>query len=109
MRNVVPDGDDIITLTNYYDVGNVLSIIDPENNATSYVYDSRNRLVSETNELGFERSMTYDDANNQTSITDRNDRTRTVTYDALNRQVEENWRIGKWTPHLHDEFLLQFR
>ena len=108
MRNVVPDGYDIITLTNYDDVGNVRSVIDPENNTTSYVYDSRNRLVSETNELVFSRTMTYDDANNQTSITDRNDRTLTFTYDALNRQVEENWRNGKWTPHLHDYFLLQF-
>ena len=79
------------TVTQYDDLGNVLSITDPVGNTTTYTYDERNRVTSDTNELGYIRTFVYDAVGNQVATTDRNGRERSFTYDALNRQIEENW------------------
>ena len=44
------DGLTLSGIPEYDDVGNIKLITDAENNTTSYIYDARNRVISETNE-----------------------------------------------------------
>jgi RHS repeat-associated protein len=66
-------------------------IIDPNVNATTYVYDGLGRLWTDTNQLGKTRTYKYDAIGNQLEVIDRNGTTRTFEYDNLNRQTKENW------------------
>ena len=66
-------------------------IIDPNVNATTYVYDGLGRLSTDTNQLGKTRTYKYDAIGNQLEIIDRNGTTRSFEYDVLNRQTKENW------------------
>lgn len=86
-----PLGLNQATVTEYDAVGNVLWITDPEENTTSYGHDLRNRVLSETNELGLARTFVYDAVGNRVSATDRNDRVRQFTFDLRNRQLTESW------------------
>ena len=66
-------------------------IIDPNVNATTYVYDGLGRLSTDTNQLGKTRTYKYDAVGNRLEIIDRNGINRTFEYDVLNRQTKENW------------------
>ena len=66
-------------------------IIDPNVNATTYVYDGLGRLSTDTNQLGKTRTYKYDAIGNQLEVIDRNGTNRTFEYDILNRQTKENW------------------
>ena len=55
------------------------------------MYDERNRLMTETNELEKTRSFEYDKNGNRTQVTDRNGRITDYIYDNLNRQTHERW------------------
>jgi len=63
-------------------------------NTTSYTYDELNRLLTETNQLGFTRSYQYDAVGNLLTISDRNGRIRSFNYDRLNRKTAEHWLDG---------------
>ena len=52
---------------------------------TSYVYDSRNRLIQVDPPLVGDIQYSYDKVGNKLSETDENGHTRTFEYDALNR------------------------
>ena len=93
-----PDVLAYTTSTAYDAVGNVQAITDPENNTTTYSYDMRDRVTSETNELGFARIFQYDAAGNQISATDRNNRVRQFSYDERNRQITETWLDAAMQP-----------
>ena len=79
------------TVTTYDDVGNIISVTDPEQNTTTYAYDARNRVISDTNEFGLSRNFKYDSVGNTVETRDRNNRIVEWTYDALNRTQQENW------------------
>ena len=66
-------------------------IIDPDVNATTYVYDGLGRLSTDTNQLGKTRTYKYDAVGNQIETSDRNGLTRIFEYDNLSRQTKENW------------------
>ena len=74
--------------------GNLLTLKDPDNNTTTYVYDGLNRVISETNQLSQTRSFVYDLNGNLTQETDRDGRVRDFTYDHLNRETAEYWMSG---------------
>jgi RHS repeat-associated protein len=50
-----------------------------------------NRVVEETNQLGFTRYFVYDAVGKLTGRTDRNGRAIEYTYDNLYRRTQENW------------------
>jgi RHS repeat-associated protein len=50
-----------------------------------------NRLLTDTNQLGFSRRYGYDAVGNQVEMIDRNNRKTTYGYDSLNRRTGENW------------------
>jgi YD repeat-containing protein len=50
----------------YDAVGNVLSLTDPVNNTTTWVYDVLNRVVEENNQLSFTRYFVCDAVGNLT-------------------------------------------
>ena len=69
----------------YNNIGNRLTMTDPDGGETTYSYDAANRLVSLTNPLGQTTSYTYDDANRLTRKDCHNEAYATYTYDAANR------------------------
>ncbi len=96
-NTIIPEADRKFTETKY---GKVTingkdyaqtQIIDPDVNATTYVYDGLGRLSTDTNQLGKTRSYKYDATGNQIEVVDRNGLDRTFEYDTLNRQTKENW------------------
>jgi RHS repeat-associated protein len=50
-----------------------------------------NRLLTETNQLGFTRSHSYDAVGNEIERVDRNGRKTVYQYDGLNRKTGETW------------------
>jgi YD repeat-containing protein len=50
-----------------------------------------NRLLTDTNQLGFSRRYGYDAVGNRVEMIDRNNRKTTYGYDSLNRRTGENW------------------
>jgi RHS repeat-associated protein len=96
-NTIIPEASRKFTETKY---GRVLlngvayqqtQIIDPNVNATTYVYDGLGRLSTDTNQLGKIRTYKYDAVGNQIEAVDRNNLSRTFEYDTLNRQTKENW------------------
>jgi RHS repeat-associated protein len=75
----------------YDAAGNVSRITDAVGNSTTYGYDAVDRLLTETNQLGFSRSRVYDAVGNQIEMVDRNGRKIVYGYDALNRRTSESW------------------
>ncbi|MHB1038490.1 MAG: RHS repeat-associated core domain-containing protein, partial [Pirellulales bacterium] len=90
---------DAVGHTHYsYDgVGNRLTLIDPDDNQTTWTYDALNRVKTETNKLNLARQFDYDAAGNLTKRTDRNGRVIEYVYDNLSRRTEENWKDGQNT------------
>ena len=74
--------------------GNRLTLTDPVNNTTTWVYDGLDRVISETNSLNQTRYFEYDAAGNVTQFTDRNGRVTTYDYDNLQRRTTETWLDG---------------
>lgn len=77
-------------------VVNVKKITDADGNATTYKYDSLNRVISEGINLGdpdeepnLFRTYHYDSAGNLDVVTDRNGRMTVYLHDALNRRTDE--------------------
>jgi RHS repeat-associated protein len=94
------DPDDAITQYSYDANGNRLSVIDPNANATTFVYDALNRVTTSTNAEGEKTTMKYDKAGNVASVKAPNLNVTKNTYDANDRvtQVKDlDGVISKYT------------
>jgi YD repeat-containing protein len=81
----------IINRTNYFNNGNIKSVIDGNNQTTTYTYDARNLKATSTDAKGNITTYGYDGAGNMTSMNISNSTTPgaasiTYGYDALNRR-----------------------
>jgi RHS repeat-associated protein len=82
------------TTTKYDAVGNLVELIDPAGNSTTYEYDALYRKTSETtltDQGPVSRGYAYDEAGNLRLVTDRNGRKTQYDYDSLNRRTKESW------------------
>jgi YD repeat-containing protein len=70
---------------------NLLSLTDPVNNLTAWLYDLLDRQVRETDPLENVATVAYDAANRMTSATDRLSQVINFSYDLLNRETGESW------------------
>jgi RHS repeat-associated protein len=93
-----PDGGGSLTspVTSYTwdNLGRMLSLADPDDNRTSWVYDLFNRQTIETNELSDARTFSYDAGGNVVEKVDRNGRVSVYEYDGLARMIAERWMVG---------------
>jgi YD repeat-containing protein len=64
---------------------------DPNNNTTSWTYDTYGRQVSMTDPLNKTVYYSYNDAGFLASVTDREERRREFTHNAYGQMVEERW------------------
>lgn len=71
-------------------VGNVTSITDPNGHASTYAYDSLNRIASVVDRLQGTTSTGYDSAGHLASLTAPNDANWAFTTDGLGNQTEES-------------------
>jgi YD repeat-containing protein len=79
---------DEVTRTNYYPVGQVRSVVNPNQATTTYALDGANRVISATTELGLETLLVetqYDPNGNKAYETDRRGVRRAFVYDELDR------------------------
>ena len=67
--------------------GNLLSVQDAKGQATSYTYNSMDRLATRKDPLNRQESYQYDLAGNLLQFTDRKNQQTTFVYDALNRRT----------------------
>ena len=81
------DAVDIVATQVWDDASRLLSQIDDNGNATSYVYDSLDRQVATTFGDGTQVLMTWDLFDNIVGTVDANGSSVTHTYDPLNRLV----------------------
>jgi RHS repeat-associated protein len=88
------------TSTTYDAVGNLIEILDPANNKTTFTYDAAYRKIGEktfayttstTNRPEVTRAYQYDRQNNLRLVTDRNGRKTQYDYDGLDRRTTESW------------------
>ncbi|MCA9191431.1 MAG: hypothetical protein KDB03_06710 [Planctomycetales bacterium] len=84
--------------SSYDNFGNVTTFIDSQGNETNYVYDSLDKLVSETqryingtSESLLTQSYRYDGLGLLRELTDRENRSIEYDYDSQNRLVLEGW------------------
>jgi YD repeat-containing protein len=76
------------TVTTYDGNGNVLTVTDPEDNATTNTYDALNRLITTTDAENILVTNQYDAAGNRTAIIDGEGRRTEFVYDGLNRNTK---------------------
>ncbi|MCI0333620.1 MAG: NucA/NucB deoxyribonuclease domain-containing protein [Planctomycetes bacterium] len=95
-QSVAPDPDGIVTdqsspITEFqYDaVGNVVAVIDPRGFTTSREYDSRHRIVAETDGVGAVRKSIYDIAGQMVASVDPRGFAASTRYDDRGRVVLE--------------------
>ncbi|MEA5534957.1 RHS repeat-associated core domain-containing protein [Crocosphaera sp. XPORK-15E] len=60
-------------------------------NKTTFTYDSRNRLITETDPFNNTTTYEYDLVNNLIGQTDRNNRRIEYEYDDIDRLIQETW------------------
>jgi uncharacterized delta-60 repeat protein/RHS repeat-associated protein len=84
------------TVYAYDNNGNLASVTDPDNNATRYVYDLKNRQTKITDALGayagdpaHTTTATFDAVGNAILVTDALGRITTTEHDALNRKISQ--------------------
>ncbi len=75
--------NDIVTATDYDNVGNVIRLTDAKGNSTDYAYDEVNRLDCETYADGTTRCFEYNKAGNLTKRTDQLGQVTNYVYNDL--------------------------
>ncbi|MCA9263161.1 MAG: RHS repeat protein, partial [Planctomycetales bacterium] len=89
--DTITDPKSATTDVDYDGAGRQRRVFDANQNETTFVYDPRGLLTSETSPLG-NRVYVYDDAGNLEQATDRNGRVIDYTYDTLSRRTSETWQ-----------------
>jgi RHS repeat-associated protein len=79
------DPNNNTTTYSYDSAGKVVGVTDANNHTTSYAYDSMDRLATLTDALGHSTLYGYDSGGNQITVRDALGHTATTLYDALNR------------------------
>lgn len=87
-------GSQITTAYTYDIAGNLAAVIDPNGNATTYVYDDFSRMQSQTSPVTGTTTYGYDPAGNLISTTDANGAVTARTYDALGRMLTCGATLG---------------
>ncbi len=80
----------------YDAVGNLVALVDPALNVTSYRYDGLDRLMAETTAAG-SRTREYNARGELNIKVDRNGRAEELIYDRLGRQTQEKWYVDRAT------------
>lgn len=81
------EGD--LTLYAYNEAGSLISITDPENNVTSFEYDSMERLSRKTTHLGQVTILTYDPNGNVKTELDPNQNLKTFVYNESDELIQK--------------------
>jgi RHS repeat-associated protein len=74
-------------LYTYDEVGNLVTMMDPDAHATTYTYDPLNRLITIMEPSGLATYYEYDNASRRTLLSYPNGVTTTYMYDAINRLI----------------------
>ena len=81
-----------------YDLaGNLISVTDPDSNATTFAYNSLGEVTSMTDPLGHTTYETYNDQGRVSSVTNRNGLSRTMTYTGEGQLATETWYAADGT------------
>ena len=96
-----PD-EDLVTVTSYDEVGNVVATVDPLGRETTYEYDALGRVLTTTDALTGTTVNAYDAVGNLTSVTDTEGRETTYEYDALGRVLTTTNELDGTTVFAYD-------
>jgi RHS repeat-associated protein len=83
--------------------GNVLRVIDAQNNSITYQYDPFGNLTQTTDPLGNVTTLTYDIRGRKTGMTDRDMGTWSYTYDVLGQLVRQTDAKNQVTSIAYDK------
>jgi RHS repeat-associated protein len=98
IKGTATDDSEKITTINFdEDTGNPISVTDPDDNTTTFNYDSCDNLESVTDPMDNTVSYEYDENGNVTKITDGKGNYSQTSYDLLGRIITTTDPIGKTT------------
>ncbi len=83
-----PNGLNIVLLTAYDKVANIVAKTDGNGHTTTFTYDLNNRQLTQADALGNTTRFAYDAAGNRIAVTDALGNTTRFTYDGNNRQIQ---------------------
>lgn len=95
------EGD--LTVYAYNEAGSLISITDPQNNVTSFEYDSMERLKKKTTHLGQVTILTYDPNGNIKTELDPNQNLKTFVYNDSDELIQKIMPGNTYTMD-YDEF-----
>jgi len=98
----VTDPNNNVTTYTYDTENNLLSIEDANNNTTSFSYDAYSRVMQTTFPSTHYEQYGYDAANNLTSKTDRNGQRIGYVYDDLYRMTQKNYPNSTNVEYVYD-------
>ena len=93
--------DDVVTTYTYNTNRKLTSVTDALGVTTSYTYDSRGNLLTESTG-GAVTTYTYDTADRRTSVTNALSQTTTYTYDNLDRLVSTTYASGQSSQNIYN-------
>ena len=102
-QEIVEDRLGHITVNEYDDHGNVVTVTDPLGGVTQRTYDARGNLLTETNAVGQQRTYTYDGRDNRLTDTDPLGNTTTYTYNARSQVLTITDPLDRVTTNEYDE------
>jgi RHS repeat-associated protein len=80
---------DVDPVRNYTSIGNLVAAQDPKGNRTAYVFDTRNRKITEIDAINQSTQWFYDNVSNVTSVQRKDNTTESKTYDQMNRVLTD--------------------